>query len=72
MKVLRLELEAVDGQPPIRVSTFQSQTWSFAQRPELTPALSRVILRCLEKDPADRFPNARALRRALDEVAVRA
>ena len=39
-----------------------------ARRPELTPELSRVILRCLEKDPADRFPNAGALLRALQRI----
>ncbi len=39
-------------------------------RPGLLPGLSRVILRCLEKDPADRFENAGALRRALETIAT--
>ena len=36
--------------------------------PELSPALARIILRCLEKDPTDRYPDAGALLRALAEV----
>ena len=39
-----------------------------ARRPGLTAGLSKVILRCLEKDPADRFPNAGALLRALEAI----
>ncbi len=39
-----------------------------AQQPGLAPGLSKVILRCLEKDPADRFPSAGALCRALERV----
>ncbi len=39
-----------------------------AARPDLTPALSGIILRCLEKDPANRFQSAGALRRALEAI----
>jgi eukaryotic-like serine/threonine-protein kinase len=31
--------------------------------------LDRVVLRCLAKDPADRFPDAEGLERALGECA---
>ena len=31
--------------------------------------LERVVLRCLAKDPADRFPDAESLERALGECA---
>ena len=33
---------------------------------ELPPAFKAVIVRCLAKDPADRFASARGLRRALE------
>jgi serine/threonine protein kinase len=32
-----------------------------ARAPEVSPALERVILRCLERDPAARYPNVAAL-----------
>ncbi len=41
-----------------------------ALRPDLPPALERVILGLLEKDPADRCPTATALRAALDAIAT--
>ena len=34
-------------------------------RPDVPPDLSRIILRCLQKSPADRYPSARALETAL-------
>ncbi|MBX3471025.1 MAG: serine/threonine protein kinase, partial [Planctomycetes bacterium] len=34
--------------------------------PQVPPALDEVVLRCLAKDPGDRFPDADALRDALD------
>ncbi|HWO88231.1 MAG TPA: protein kinase [Gemmatimonadales bacterium] len=36
------------------------------RRPEVPPELSQIIMRCLEKDPEDRWPTADALRRALE------
>lgn len=36
-------------------------------RPDLPPHLTAVILRCLSKDPADRFPDVAALAQALAE-----
>jgi predicted Ser/Thr protein kinase len=34
--------------------------------PAVSPALGRVVLRCLEKDPARRFPSANQVKAALD------
>ncbi|MFN7956358.1 MAG: protein kinase [bacterium] len=41
-----------------------------ALRPEVSASLERVVQQCLAPDPADRYPDAEALRRAL--LAVRA
>lgn len=38
--------------------------------PNVPPAVSRIIARCLQKDPADRYPNADALAGAI-EAAIR-
>lgn len=37
--------------------------------PDLDPALARVVMKCLERTPSDRFPDADALRRALRPFA---
>ena len=39
--------------------------------PEIDPRLGSLILRCLEKEPASRYPSAAALRTALDGIAGR-
>ncbi len=40
-------------------------------RPELHPAWSEIIFRLTEEEPAERYPNARAVRRALSGLATR-
>ncbi|MGE0709890.1 MAG: protein kinase [Planctomycetota bacterium] len=42
-----------------------------ALRPEVPPDLDALCARCLEKDPAARFPSAASLRDALDEHLAR-
>ncbi|MDT8436583.1 MAG: serine/threonine-protein kinase [Gemmatimonadota bacterium] len=37
---------------------------------EIPPELDELVLRCLEKDPLDRFASAREFRRALDAIPV--
>jgi serine/threonine-protein kinase len=36
-----------------------------ARRPDVPPALSEVLRKCLAREPADRYPDATAMRRAL-------
>ncbi|MCU0622011.1 MAG: hypothetical protein MUC69_10970, partial [Gemmatimonadales bacterium] len=43
-----------------------------ALRPDTPPALAAVIERALAKDPADRWPDARAMREALEGAPARA
>src|SRR3989449_7139338 len=37
-----------------------------AKRPDCPPDLESCVMRCLEKDPEDRWPTADALRRSLE------
>ncbi len=46
----------------------ESPTPPRRYRPDLPPAVEAIILKALEKDPADRFPTARALADALREA----
>ncbi|HKB40929.1 MAG TPA: protein kinase, partial [Gemmataceae bacterium] len=41
-------------------------------RPDLSPALEAVVLRTLNKDPDQRFPDARSLARALEQARAQA
>ncbi len=57
-KVLQMQMTAT---PPL----------PRALRADLPDALSAIILRCLEKDPARRYQNARSLRNALEGLRSR-
>src|ERR1700686_3480805 len=63
------------GQPPFVASTTPSMLVKHLPEkpipvderwPDLPPDLSRAVMMCLEKDPADRFPSAAAFAVALD------
>jgi len=66
------------GQPPfVRETAMQvlmahvyEQVPPLAElRPDVPPDLAAVVLRCLEKDPARRFPSVEALDEALEQCA---
>jgi serine/threonine protein kinase len=70
--------ELLTGRPPfagpqtgvIQQVLHDAPTPPTAVVPGLPPALSTACLRCLAKDPADRFPSAAALVRALRAAAT--
>ncbi len=69
--------EALAGQPPFRAATAVNVLAKIAREaPEPLPAgtpraLVAIVRRCLEKEPAARFPTAGALARALDETLAK-
>jgi serine/threonine-protein kinase len=67
------------GQPPFVASNTPSMLVKHLSEkpipvderwPDLPPDLSRAVMICLEKDPADRFPSAAAFAAALDGGAM--
>ena len=71
--------ELVTGRPPFSAPALAALTDAIlhrtppaprALRPELSPETEVVILRCLEKQPSDRYPSARALADDLRRVAA--
>src|SRR5688572_9228420 len=66
--------ELMCGKPPFDASSLPELVVALltftpvslnAQRPEVSPGLERVVMRCLEKDPASRFPSVGELAREL-------
>ena len=66
------------GRPPFDAGGGLGVMIAHARDPVVPPSrvqagipedLERVVLRCLAKDPADRFPDAESLERALGECA---
>ena len=51
-----------------RMHTFDEPLAPRSLRSDIPDALNEVILRCLSKDPRDRFENGRALRRRLQAI----
>ena len=67
----------IAGRPPFEAPSVQAFIRSILEDRAPSPRrfnrqvphdLATIILRCLEKDPADRYPDAGALRRALARV----
>jgi eukaryotic-like serine/threonine-protein kinase len=61
-----------DGDTPVAVAMRHIQDAPEPPsnfNPRITPGLERIILRCLEKDPRDRFRDGDALAYALENVA---
>ena len=63
------------GRPPFAANTLvelcaQHVHGRLAPLPGVPETLSRLILRCLSKDPTDRFQSAQALRTALEDCGV--
>jgi hypothetical protein len=71
--------EALIGQPPFQAESdvatamirlTHDPTPPRMMRPDIPRGLEDVILRALERDPADRFPSAETMRSALDRHAA--
>jgi serine/threonine protein kinase len=69
--------EVATGSPPFRARTLSEAVFKHISetpprprtiQPNLPPALEDAVLRCLEKNPADRFPTGTALSAALANV----
>jgi serine/threonine-protein kinase len=69
--------EMMTGQRPFSAKSLPELSVTIVKRPapdpkglcpEISPALSGVVLRCLEKKPEKRFPNGRELAAALREA----
>jgi serine/threonine protein kinase len=69
--------EIATGSPPFEAKTLDAAVYRHVYTepipprqiaPALPPALEQIILRCLAKRPADRFPTAAALAAALQEL----
>jgi eukaryotic-like serine/threonine-protein kinase len=67
------------GRPPFEGSSMADLLWAHQQtppeplskfRPDVPPELEEVVLRCLAKDPARRYPDAGALDRALADCRL--
>ena len=74
-----LAYEALAGEPPFTASTAariaamhltQKPAPLSSRRPSVSSALEAVVMRCLEKLPADRWQSAREMRAALDRAAT--
>jgi serine/threonine protein kinase len=73
--------EIFSGQLPFQAETVMAVVLQHVQqppprlrevRPDLPEALEAIVLRCLEKDPALRYPTMQALHDHLLNVSVRA
>jgi formylglycine-generating enzyme required for sulfatase activity len=63
--------EMLTGQPPFRSGDIPYQIREIVPKPPagLSPELSAIVLRCLQKKPDNRFPSVREMREELDGSA---
>lgn len=66
------EADTIDAVLAHHISTVPPPPSRCAPQAEIPPALDAVILRCLAKDPRDRFPSAVELEAALCEAQIEA
>jgi serine/threonine-protein kinase len=57
--------DQAEGTDPIRLLLEEPPVPIEARRPDVPRALSQVLQRCLARDPAERYPDARSLRQAI-------
>lgn len=60
-----------EGRAPMEIlaaQLYETPEPITARRPDIPPRLASAIMRCLAKEPEERYPNTAALRRALEGV----
>jgi serine/threonine protein kinase len=66
----RWPFEATDVETLLHAVLHEEPALLRRDAPDIPPALETLVLRCLEKDPADRFQSMEELGRALDRFLV--
>src|SRR2546428_11372449 len=70
MLTARPPFTAATPQATLAAQVTQTPQSVTAQRPAVSGALNSLVMRCLEKHPADRFQSAGAVLEALDQMVT--